>query len=94
MADVSWFCPLNQLRTQTVAAGTPGHTWLVTAQGKSPIAHKGMHMAGSIMANTMLDLIEDPALLAKCKEDYKADLGDRKYATMMEGYKPSDFRYE
>ena len=94
VADVSWFAPLSQLRCQTVAVGTPSHSWLVTAQGKSSTAYKGMHAAGAIMANCILDVIEDPALLDRCQADFRRNLGDRRYKTMMEGHKPSDFRYD
>src|SRR5678815_4319172 len=35
VGDVSWVVPTVQARVATVAIGTPGHSWQITAQGKS-----------------------------------------------------------
>eukprot|EP01037_Dinobryon_pediforme_P006002 gene6002-6074_t len=42
VGDVSWVVPTVQAHAATYAIGTPGHSWQLTAQGKSPLAHKGM----------------------------------------------------
>src|SRR6202048_4716977 len=42
VGDVSWVVPTVQAHGATYAIGTPGHSWHLTAQGKTPAAHKGM----------------------------------------------------
>ncbi|MGY6410079.1 MAG: amidohydrolase [Alkalilacustris sp.] len=61
VGDVSWAVPTVQARVATCAIGTPFHTWQLTAQGKSAMAHKGMVHAAKIMAATARILIEEPA---------------------------------
>jgi aminobenzoyl-glutamate utilization protein B len=70
VGDVSWVVPTAQIRGATYAIGTPGHSWQLTAQGKSGIAHKGMVHAAKVMAATAADVLRDPALLARAKADH------------------------
>ena len=56
----------------TYAIGTPGHSWQLTAQGKTPAAHKGLVHVAKVMAGTAVDVIQDPPLLARAKADHKA----------------------
>lgn len=72
VGDVSWKVPLVQALVACQAIGTPGHSWQVTAQGKTPAAHKGMVHAAKIMAATAVDVICDETLLARAKKDFLA----------------------
>jgi aminobenzoyl-glutamate utilization protein B len=67
VGDVSWAVPTVQAWVTTCAFGTPFHSWQLTAQGKSPAAHKGMEHAAKVMAGTGRRLFEDAALLARAK---------------------------
>lgn len=62
VGDVSWAVPTVQARVATCAIGTPFHTWQLTAQGKTPMAHKGMIHAAKVMAATARILVEEPAI--------------------------------
>ncbi|MBN8891369.1 MAG: amidohydrolase [Rhodospirillales bacterium 70-18] len=73
VGDVSWVVPLVQADGATCAVGTPFHSWQLTAQGKTPMAKKGMVHVAKVMAATALDAIRDPALVAAAK----ADLAER-----------------
>jgi aminobenzoyl-glutamate utilization protein B len=73
VGDVSWVVPTVQARGATCAIGTPFHAWQLTAQGKTPAAHKGLVHVAKVMAGTAIDAINDPALIARAK----ADLADR-----------------
>jgi aminobenzoyl-glutamate utilization protein B len=73
VGDVSWVVPTVQARGATYAIGTPGHSWQLTAQGKSPLAHKGMVHVAKIMAGVAVDALSDPKLI----EAAKADLAER-----------------
>ena len=72
VGDVSWVVPTVQARVATHAIGTPGHSWQITAQGKSGQAKKGMVNAAKVMAGVAVDALGDPALIARAKADLKA----------------------
>ncbi len=72
VGDVSWVVPTVQARVATVAIGTPGHSWQITAQGKSGQAKKGMVNAAKVMAGLAVDALGDPSLIAHAKADLKA----------------------
>ena len=52
VGDVSWVVPTVQAHGATYAIGTPGHSWQLTAQGKTPAAKKGMVHVAKVMAAT------------------------------------------
>ncbi len=72
VGDVSWVVPTVQARGATYAIGTPGHSWQLTAQGKTPAAHKGLVHVAKVMAGTALDAIRDETLVARAKADHQA----------------------
>jgi aminobenzoyl-glutamate utilization protein B len=72
VGDVSWVVPTVQARGATYAFGTPGHSWQLTAQGKTPAAHKGIVHVAKVMAGTAVDVIKDETLLVRAKADHAA----------------------
>ena len=89
VGDASWVCPTVQANICTEAFGTPGHSWQEVAQGKSTIAHKGMIFAGKVMAATAIDMVEDPELIAKAKEELAKRVGPNGYeAPIPAGIRP------
>jgi aminobenzoyl-glutamate utilization protein B len=70
------------------AIGTPGHSWQVVAQGKSPAAHKAMLHAARALAATALDAIFNPELIEKAKAELKEKTDGKPYACPI----PSDVR--
>ena len=89
VGDVSWNCPTAQVYVTTWAAGTPGHSWQIVAQGKSGLAHKGLIYAAKTMAGTAIDLIEDPEILAAAKEEFDEVVGEDGYlCPIPDGCKP------
>jgi aminobenzoyl-glutamate utilization protein B len=79
VGDVSWVVPTAQIRGATYAIGTPGHSWQLTAQGKSGIAHKGMVHAAKVMAATAIDALRDPALIERARADHAARTAGNPY---------------
>lgn len=79
VGDVSWAVPTVQARIATCAVGTPFHTWQTVAQGKSPLAHKGMVYAAKAMAATACRMIEDPSLVRAAKEVHREHLAETPY---------------
>jgi aminobenzoyl-glutamate utilization protein B len=90
VGDVSWAVPTVQARGATYAIGTPGHSWQLTAQGKTPAAHKGMVHVAKVMAATAADVLSDPALLEQAKRDHAERLAQAPYVCPLpEGLAPS-----
>jgi aminobenzoyl-glutamate utilization protein B len=69
---VSWVVPTVQARVATHAIGTPGHSWQITAQGKSGQAKKGMVHAAKVMAGVAVDALQDASLITRAKADHTA----------------------
>jgi aminobenzoyl-glutamate utilization protein B len=90
VSDVSWTVPTVGFNAATWVPGTPAHSWQATACGGMDIGIQGMMIAAKTLALTGIDLLTDPALIAKAKAEfeqskgpgfkYKALLGDRKPA--------------
>ena len=76
VGDVSWLTPTSQISTTCWPAGVPGHSWQIVACGKSALAHKGMLLAGKVLAATAIDLLTDAALLAAAKAEFAERAAD------------------
>lgn len=72
VGDVSWQTPTAQIRGLTYPSGAPGHSWQNVSCGVSTIAHKGLLYAGKVLAATAIDLFENPDVLIKATEEFKA----------------------
>ena len=79
VGDVSWVVQTVQARGATYAIGTPGHSWQLTAQGKSPLAHKGMVHVAKIMAGVAVDALTDPKLIEAAQADLAARTAENPY---------------
>lgn len=80
VGDVSWNCPTAEIFVTTWAAGTPAHSWQAVSQGKSSLAHAGVLRAAKAMAGTAVDLLTDPSILSRAKEEFGEDLDGESYA--------------
>ena len=79
VADVSWQAPTVEFSTAAWVLGTPGHSWQATAQSGVGLGHKSLIFASKVMASTVIDLMTNPDLLNKAKEEFKRRLRGRKY---------------
>lgn len=79
VGDVSFTCPLAQAATATVSAGTPAHSWQTVSQGKSSVAHKNMLFAGKIIAGSVIDVLEQPEIAAKARQEWRERLKEQPY---------------
>lgn len=83
VGDVSWNVANINLRVTTAPKGTPWHSWAVVACGGMSIGHKGMVYAAKAMSMIMLDLFENPDLVAKVKAEYKERKGNEVYKAII-----------
>lgn len=79
VGDVSWNCPVAQIGTVTMPAGTPMHSWQAVAVGKSPMAHKGMLYAAKVLAASAIDALEDPEIILRAREEFAVRTGGKPY---------------
>lgn len=86
VGSVSWVVPTVQMRGATCAIGTQLHSWQMTAQGKLPVAHKGMAHAAKAMAATALEIFRNPEQIADMKADLKKRLNGHEFVNPMPDY--------
>lgn len=63
IGDVSWNVPTVTLRFPSNIDGRTGHHWSSAIAMATPVAHKGATAGAKVLAATMLDLIQDEALV-------------------------------
>ncbi len=80
VAEASWVAPTAQIRTTCFAAGTPGHSWGITACGGMSIGHKGMLHAAKIMAVSAAELVNSPDLIEQAKAEHHEVTGGKPYS--------------
>lgn len=70
VGDVSWLSPTAQFTAVTWPSGTPAHSWQAVSVGTNGIAHKGMLLAGKVLALSVAALMEEPSLLEQAREEF------------------------
>ncbi|MEX0974136.1 MAG: amidohydrolase [Bacillota bacterium] len=89
VSDASWCCPTAEFRVACQAIGTPGHSWQYAAQSGMSIGHKGMIVAGKILAEAGFEFATNPALIEKAKAEFAKSTGGKKYVSAIpKGHKP------
>lgn len=89
VGDVSYTVPTVGLQAATWVPGTPAHSWQATACGGTEIGTKGMMVAAKTMALTAIDVVTDPSLIARAKEEFKKDKGDYQYKALLGDRQPA-----
>lgn len=79
VGDVSWVVPTAYFHLATWTEGTPGHSQSIVDQGKTEKAHDGMINAALILAETTVQLFENPEIVEKAKTEFKERLGNQVY---------------
>lgn len=88
VGDISWRVPTGGVGTACFAVKS-GHSWQNVACIGSTIGEKGIIYASKVMAVTVIDLMEDPLLVAAARDDWQTRMKDRTYTTQIpEGQKP------
>lgn len=81
VADVSWQAPTLEFSTAAWVLGTPGHSWQAVAQSAAGTGHKSLIFASKVLAASVLDLLTNPGLLEKAKQEHRKRLRGRKYVS-------------
>ena len=70
VGDVSWLTPSVYFYAVSWTSMSPGHSWQNVSIGMHSISRKGMLWAAKVMALTVKELMEDPALLEKARDEW------------------------
>jgi len=89
VGDVSWITPTGQITTCCWPLGTPGHSWQTVASCGTSIGSKGMILAAKTMSLAGYDLLTQPNLLVKARQEFDAARNGQQYVTPLpEGVLP------
>lgn len=72
MANVSWVCPTIHPDLAIAPEGTPGHSILFREAAVTPRADEVTLLAATLVAQTALELFNDPALVAAAWAEFRA----------------------
>lgn len=79
VSDVSWIVPTIFFRTTASTLGSPGHSWQKVAISGMSIGHKGMLYGAKTAAGCTIDLLTNPKLISKAKEEFNKRRGGNVY---------------
>lgn len=71
VGDVSWLTPTAQIHVAAWPNGCPGHSWQNVSCDGTEIGHKAAVHAGKVLAAAAIDLMNNPALLQKAREEFE-----------------------
>jgi aminobenzoyl-glutamate utilization protein B len=74
VGDVTWVNPVAQFSTACSAIGTPDHSWQLTAQAGMNIGHLGMLQGAKILALATAELMQDPELVKKARDEFEEQI--------------------
>lgn len=72
VGDVTLVAPTVTIRFPTRVPGSPAHHWTVVSAGATSIAHKGMTAGAKAAAFSAYDLLTQPEVLVKIREEFEA----------------------
>ncbi len=79
VGDVSWKTPTIEFGTTLNVLGAPGHSWQFVAMSGSSVSYKSLVFAAKTIAGAAIDLITNPELLQKAKEEHRERLKGSTY---------------
>ena len=77
--DVSWIAPTMEFSTATATLEAAGHDWQWTSCMGMSIGHKSLIFATKVMSGAVVELISEPDLLKKIKDEHAEKMTGRRY---------------
>ncbi len=93
VGDVGYAVPTLNLNVATCCLGNVGHTWQMTAQSCSPLAHKGLLTAAKMLALCTIRTMQSPETIRAAWEEYRARTGGVYHCPLPDGAMPPVGRY-
>ena len=75
VGDVSFAVPTVGFGTATWVPGTAAHSWQAVAAGGTTIGNKGMMVAAKTLTLSVIELFNNPKLIAAAKKEHQERLG-------------------
>ena len=75
VGDVSFAVPTVGFGTATWVPGTAAHSWQAVAAGGTTIGNKGMMVAAKTLTLSLIELFNNPKLIAAAKKEHQERLG-------------------
>lgn len=69
VGDVGYAAPTLNINVATACVGNVGHSWQMTAQSCSPLAHKGLLTAAKVMALSCVRTMDRPNVIEAAKKE-------------------------
>ena len=88
VGDVSWLTPTAQIHVAAWPNGCPGHSWQNVSCDRTEIGHKAAVHAGKVLSATVIDLMEQPKVLAKAREEFNLRTAEGYTCPIPEGAVP------
>lgn len=88
VGDVAAVVPTTQFRVATCCVGNIGHTWQMTAQSCSALAHKGLLTAAKAMALACVRTMDRPDVIAAAKREVAKRNGGRYICPLPDSVEP------
>ena len=88
VGDVGYAAPTLKLLVATACVGNVGHSWQMTAQACSPLAHKGLLTAAEAMALSAVRTKHRPDAIAAAKAEVLARNGGKYTCPLPDSVKP------
>ena len=88
VGDVGYAAPTLNLLVATACVGNVGHSWQMTAQACSPLAHKGLLTAAQAMALSAVRTMHCPEAIAAAKAEVLARNGGKYTCPLPDSVKP------
>lgn len=88
VGDVGYAVPTLNLRVATCCVGNVGHTWQMTAQTCSPLAHKGLLTAAKAMALASVRTMERPDVIEAAKAEVRKRNGGKYRCPLPDSVQP------
>lgn len=82
-SEFSWFAPYATIWVTAGPAGTGWHNWAVVACTGSEIGMKAVNSAAKIIAATAVDVLADPSIIKRAKEELAERVAERTYIELL-----------
>lgn len=81
--DISWKLPMVKVYFPANIPGINFHHWAAGVCLATSIAHKGAAAGAKVIAASVLECFENPAVVDAAKETFKAEIGDTIFSSML-----------
>lgn len=88
VGDVGYAVPTLNINVATNCFGNVGHTWQMTAQTCSPLAHKGLLVAAKVLALSCIRTMSRPDVIEAAKAEVKKRNGGKYTCPLPDSVKP------